>query len=83
MNLVVFYALFYNDVTTLVWRHSFFDRSQLKLHSICKIENIRHFVCENFFIFLIFIEKITINYENNVNCPVTLYLPPYPLWAAH
>ena len=48
MNLVVFYALFYNDVTTLLWRHSFSDLSQWKLHSICKIENKRHCVCENF-----------------------------------
>ena len=80
MNLVVFYALFYNDVTTLLWRHSFFERSQWKLHSICKIVNKRHFVCENFLflIFGIFMEKITINYENHVNCPVTLHLPPIP-----
>ena len=34
MNLVVFYALFYNDVTTLLWRHSFFDRSWWKLHNL-------------------------------------------------
>ena len=73
-----FYALFYNDVRTLLWRHSFFDRSQWKLHSICKIENKRHFVCENILIFGIFIEKITINYENHVSCPVPLYLPPPP-----
>ena len=50
-----------------------------KLHSISKIENKRHFVCENFLIFGIFIEKITINYENHVNCPVTLHLPPSAL----
>ena len=25
MNLVVFYAIFYNDVTTLLWRHSYFN----------------------------------------------------------
>ena len=31
MNLVVFYDLFYNDVTTLLWRHSFFDRSIEKI----------------------------------------------------
>ena len=31
-----------------------------------------------FLIFAIFIEKITINYENHVNCPVTLHLPPIP-----
>ena len=32
-----------------------------------------------FLIFGIFIEKITINYENHVNyCPVTLHLPPIP-----
>ena len=37
---------------------------------------IRHFVCKNFLIFGIFIEKIMINYENHVNCPVTLHLPP-------
>ena len=34
--------------------------------TICKIENKRHFVRENFFIFGIFIEKITIYYENHV-----------------
>ena len=26
-ELGLFYAIFYNDVTTLLWRHSFFDRS--------------------------------------------------------
>ena len=58
MNLVVFYALFYNDVTTLQWRHSFFGRSQWKLHSICKIENKRHFVYEIFFDFrIIYLEN--------------------------
>ena len=31
-----------------------------------------------FFIFGIFIEKIMINYENHVNCQVTLHLPPIP-----
>ena len=75
MNLFFFYVLFYNDVTTLL----FFDRSQWKLHSMCKIENKKHFVCENLLIFGIFIEKITINYENHVNCPVNQHLPPSPL----
>ena len=41
---------------------------------------IRHFVCENFLILGIFIEKITINYENHVYCPVTLHLSHNPLW---
>ena len=27
MNLAFFYEIFYNDVTTLLWRHLFFDRS--------------------------------------------------------
>ena len=44
-----------------------------------KLKNKRHFVCENVLIFGIFIEKITINYENHVNYPVTLHLPPSPL----
>ena len=35
----------------------------------------KDFVRENFFIFGIFIEKIMINYENRVNCPVTLHHP--------
>ena len=36
-----------------------------------------------FFIFGIFIEKITIYYENPVYCTVTLHLPPDAFWAAH
>ena len=36
----------------------------------------RYFVRENFLIFRIFIEKIMINYENLVYCPVTLHLSP-------
>ena len=78
MKSIVFYALFYNDVTTSLWRHSFLDQSWWKLHSICKIRNKRHFVRENFLNFVIFIEKITINYENYVNCQVTTHLSPPP-----
>ena len=43
---------------------------------------IRHFVRENFLIFGIFLEKITIHYENHVYSTVTLHLSPHPLWAA-
>ena len=43
----------------------------------------RHFVRENFLIFGIFIEKITIYYENHVYSAVTLHLSPNPLWATH
>ena len=78
MNLVFFYEIFYNDVTTLLRRHSFLDRSWWKLHSIYKIRNKRHFVHENFSIFVIFIEKITIYYENHVHSAVTLHLSPIP-----
>ena len=39
---------------------------------------IRYFVPENFLIFGIFIEKITINYESPVYCTVTLHLSPIP-----
>ena len=38
------------------------------------MENKRRFGRENVLIFGIFVEKITINYENHVNCPVTLHL---------
>ena len=76
MNLVVFYAIFYNNVTTLLWRNSFFDRSLWKLHSICKIRNKRYFVREIFLIFGIFIRKITVIYQNHLYCPVTLYTSP-------
>ena len=61
----------YYDVT-----HFLTNLNENKLHGKCKIENERHFVCENFLIFGIFIEKITINYENHVNCQVTLHLAP-------
>ena len=36
-----------------------------------------------FFIYGIFIEKITIYYENHVYSAVTLHLSPHTLWAAH
>ena len=72
--------LFFLFVTMLLWRHSFFtDPNENCTTYVCKIRNKRHFVHENFLIFGLFIEKITINYENHVNCPVTLHLsPPFP-----
>ena len=76
-ELVFFYEIFYKDVITLQWRHSFLTDPN-KLHSMCKIRNERHFIRENFLIFGIFIEKVTIYYENHVYSAVTLYLSPIP-----
>ena len=44
---------------------------------------IKHFVPEKFLILRIFIEKITIYYENHVYSAVTLHLSLHPLWAVH
>ena len=59
----------YYDVTHFSTDLNENSRAHVKL-------KIRHFVCKNFLIFGIFIEKIMINYENHDNCPVTLHLPP-------
>ena len=45
--------------------------------------NKRHLDRENFLFFGIFIEKITIYYENHVYSAVTLHFSPHLLWATH
>ena len=65
----------YNDFTHF---HQFW----WKLHSICKIEFEDLFVRGTFLIFGIFIEKITIYYENPVYCCYPTPLS-HPLWAAY
>ena len=64
--------------------HFWTDPNEI-LHNICKTGNEIHFVIEIFLISGVFIDKITINYENHVYCPDTLNLspPPHPLWVAH
>ena len=59
----------YHDVT-----HFSTDLNE-NCRAYVKLKKKRHFVWKNFLIFGIFIEKIMINYENHVNCPVTLHLP--------
>ena len=74
MNLVVFYAVFYNDITKVTMTSLIFWPIQLKFAQDSYVK----FEIENFLIIGKFIEKIMINYENHVYCPVTLHLSPIP-----
>ena len=78
-SVVFLYEIFFNDVTLFLTDLNENYTAYVKL----EIKDI--FVHENFLIFRIFIEKITICYENHVFSEVTLHLSPLsplgrPLW---
>ena len=66
INSVVFYEIFYNDITTLLWRHSFLTDSNEYCTAYYVKLNSKIFLLVDFFLG-IFIEKITIYYENHVS----------------
>ena len=81
INSDVFYEIFYNDVTTLLWRHSFLTDFNENCKAYVKM-NYKIFLFVELFWFseyllrkLVFIKKI----PSIVQLP---YTSPHPLWAA-